>query len=147
MKRHPALYKLSHDHHKGLILAQQLKKGAPQYKGMPSTPDDKKQYAISFYNTELVKHFSDEEKILFPAVRNLNNELDKLIDDIVSEHRKMESLVQKLEKTNHIENIMDELGILLEKHIRKEERKLFPKIQDLLSEEELANIGESLSDE
>ena len=57
MKRHPALHTLSHDHHQGLILAQQLKKGAPQYKGMPSTLVGKKDYTLSFYNDELVQHF------------------------------------------------------------------------------------------
>ena len=145
MKRHPALHNLSHDHHQGLILAQQLKKGAPQYKGMPSTPEDKKQYTISFYNSDLVKHFSDEEKILFPAVRSVNNELDKLIEEIISEHRKMEVLVEKLEKTNQLENVMDELGNILELHIRKEERKLFPTIQEIFSEEELDKIGDRLS--
>ncbi len=94
MKRHPALYTLSHDHHQGLILAQQLKKGAPQYKGMPSTPEDKKDYTLRFYNSELIKHFTDEEEILFPAVKNKNAEVDKLVSEIISEHRKMESLVE-----------------------------------------------------
>ncbi len=74
MKRHPALYPLSHDHHQGLILAQQLKKGAPQYKGMPSTLEEKKNYTISFYNNELKKHFYDEEKILFPLCKRKTHE-------------------------------------------------------------------------
>ena len=133
MKRHPALYTLSHDHHQGLILAQQLKKGAPQYKGMPSTLEGKKEYTLSFYKTELVKHFQDEEEILFPAVKNKNVEVDKLIAEIISEHRKMESLVSELEKTKHLEDVLDEFGQLLEKHIRKEERELFVEIEKVLS--------------
>jgi iron-sulfur cluster repair protein YtfE (RIC family) len=145
MKRNPALHALSHDHHQGLILAQQLKKGAPQYKGMPSTSEDKKDYTISFYKTELVKHFQDEEVILFPAVRNKNDELDKQIAEIVSEHRKMETLVCELEKTNHLEDVLDELGNLLEKHIRTEERELFVEIEKSLSEEELVSIADRLS--
>jgi hypothetical protein len=79
MKRHPALHTLSHDHHQGLILTQQLKKGAPQYKGMPTTLDGKKDYAISFYKTELVKHFEDEEKILFLSIFKRNDEVDRLV--------------------------------------------------------------------
>ena len=145
MKRNPALYTLSHDHHQGLILAQQLKKGAPQYKGMPSTLEDKKEYTLSFYKTELVKHFQDEEIILFHAVKNKNAELDKLIDEIISEHRKMESLVKDLEKTKHLEDVLDELGKLLEKHIRKEERELFIEIEKILSDDELRIISEKVS--
>jgi iron-sulfur cluster repair protein YtfE (RIC family) len=145
MKRNPALHALSHDHHQGLILAQQLKKGAPQYKGMPSTLDGKKDYTLAFYKAELTIHFQDEEEILFPAVKDKNAELDKLIVEVISEHRKMESLIRDLEKTNSFESILDELGHLLNNHIRKEERELFPKIQALFSEKELANIGERLS--
>lgn len=145
MKRHPSLYTLSHDHHQGLILAQQLKKGAPQYKGMPSTLEDKKEYTLSFYKTELVKHFQDEENILFPAVENKNVEVDKLIAEIISEHRKIEALVSELEKTNNLEAVLDELGKLLEKHIRKEERELFVEIEKVLPDEELITISEKIS--
>jgi len=145
MKRHTALYTLSHDHHQGLILAQQLKKGAPQYKGMPSTLEDKKDYTISFYKYELRKHFQDEEIILFPVVKNKNDDLDKKIVEIISEHRKMELLVKDLEKTDHLENVLDELGHLLEKHIRKEERELFMEIEKVLSDDELKIISEEIS--
>ena len=145
MKRNPTLYTLSHDHHQGLILAQQLKKGAPQYKGMPSTLEDKKEYTLSFYKTELVKHFRDEEEILFPAVKNKNDELDRKIAEIISEHRKMESLIKNLEETDKLENVLDELGHLLEKHIRKEERELFMEIEKVLTEEELQVISEEIS--
>ena len=145
MKRHPALYQLSHDHHQGLILAQQLKKGSPQYKGMPSTLDGKKEYAISFYKTELVKHFEDEEKILFPSVIKRNDEVDDLVEEAISEHRKIESLIDDLRRKNDVADLLDELGRLLENHIRKEERILFPKVEEILSDEELANIGDRLS--
>ena len=57
IKRHKALQPLSRDHHQGLILAQILKKGAPQYKGMPSTIEGKKEYAIAFSESELKQHF------------------------------------------------------------------------------------------
>ena len=146
MKRHPALYTLSHDHHQGLILAQQLKKGAPQYKGMPSTLDGRKEYTITFYKTDLVKHFQDEEEILFPAVKNKNDDLDKKIAEIISEHRKMELLVKDLEKTDQLENVLDEFGQLLEKHIRKEERELFMEIEKALSGAELKIISDKLND-
>ena len=144
MKRHPALHPLSHDHHQGLILAQQLKKGVPQYKGMPSTLEDKKDYAVSFYKSELVKHFKDEEEILFPSVLRKNEKVDSLVQEVISEHRNIESLVNELEKTNQLENVMDELGQLLEKHIRNEERVLFVEIENILSDDELKIIGEKL---
>ena len=144
MKRHPALHTLSHDHHQGLILAQQIKKDAPQYKGMPSTLEGKKEYTLSFYKTELVQHFKDEEEILFPAVKNKNVELDKLITEVISEHRKMETLIHDLEKTHQLENVLNELGSFLEKHIRKEERELFPAIEEILTEGQLSKLKTKL---
>ena len=84
MKRHPALYPLSHDHHQGLILAQQLKKGAPHYKGMPSTPEGKKEYTIAFYKSDLIRHIQDEEKILFPSAKKRSEKIDRLIAEIIS---------------------------------------------------------------
>ena len=146
MKRHTALYSLSHDHHQGLILAQQIKKGAPQYKGMPPTVEGKRDYTIQFYNSELKRHFANEEEILFPAVKNKNAELDRKIAEIISEHRQMESLVQELEKTDRFENVLDELGHLLEKHIRKEERELFVRIEEVLNENELESLSTILKE-
>jgi hemerythrin-like domain-containing protein len=146
MKRHTALYSLSHDHHQGLILAQQIKKGAPQYKGMPSTVEGKRDYTIQFYNSELKRHFANEEEILFPAVKNKNAELDRKIAEIISEHRKMETLIGNLEKTDRFENVLDELGHLLEKHIRKEERELFVRIEEVLNEKELESLSTILKE-
>jgi iron-sulfur cluster repair protein YtfE (RIC family) len=145
MKRHPALHPLSHDHHQGLILAQQLKKGAPQYKGMPSTLEDKKEYTLSFYKSELAKHFQGEEEILFPYVTGKNAELDKLISEIISEHRRMERLINALENNDNLESKMDELGWLLEQHIRKEERELFPAIEEILTEGQLSELKTKLN--
>jgi len=144
MKRHPALYTLSHDHHQGLILAQQLKKGAPQYKGMPSTIEGKKEFTISFYNTGLIKHFKDEEEILFPMSSGKNASIDKLIAEIVNEHRKLEALIEEIRTTAELERVMDELGHLLEKHIRKEERELFVMIEEALNENDLDLLSAKL---
>jgi hemerythrin-like domain-containing protein len=145
MKRHKSLHPLSHDHHQGLILAQQLKKDAPRYKGMPSTLDEKKKYTIAFYKSELKKHFSDEEKILFPAAVNKSQGLDRLIQEIISEHKIIELLIRDLEKSADLELVLDELGKLLENHIRKEERELFVEIEKILSDEELNLIGRKLN--
>lgn len=144
IKRHEALKPLSRDHHQGLILAQQLKKGAPQYKGMPTTLEGKKDYTLTFYESELVKHFKDEEEILFLFVKSKNEGVENLIAEIISEHRKIESLIKNLEITDQLENVLNELGWLLEKHIRKEERELFPAIEKILSEGELSELKTKL---
>ena len=144
MERHKALHSLSHDHHHGLILAQLIKKGSPQYKNLPDTTEGKKDYSIRFYNDELIKHFEDEEKILFPVVNGKDDEIDKLIKEIVTEHKKIKQLINQLKSDEDVENTLNELGRLLESHIRKEERKLFPLIQNLLSNKELNHLENKL---
>ncbi len=145
IKRHKGLAPLSRDHHQGLILAQLIKKDAPDYKDLPKTTSDKVKYTISFYKSELVKHFKNEEDILYPAVKNKSEEIDELFEDIFSEHKKIKQLMAQLESGENKTDILNELGVLLELHIRKEERLLFEKIQNLLSEEELTQLEKQLS--
>ena len=146
LKRDKALHILSHDHHHGLILAQLIKKGSPQYKNLPNTTEGKKDYSIKFYYNELVKHFEDEEKILFPVVNAKDDEIDNLVEEIITEHKSIKQLVNRLEADEDVKNTLDELGSILESHIRKEERDLFMKIQAILTKEELTTVEKQLTE-
>ncbi len=146
IKRDKALHILSHDHHHGLILAQLVKKGSPKYKNLPETTEGKKDYSIRFYNDELIKHFEDEEKILFPVVNGKDDEIDNLIEEIITEHKKIKQLINRLDSDEGVENNLDELGNILESHIRKEERNLFMKIQEILTEDELTSVEKQLTE-
>jgi len=145
IKRDKALHILSHDHHHGLILAQLIKKGSPQYKNLPNTTEGKKDYSIKFYYDELIKHFTDEEKILFPVVNGKDDGIDELIEEIKTEHKNIKQLINWLESDEDVENTLDQLGNMLESHIRKEERVLFMKIQEILTGDELTSIERQLT--
>lgn len=145
MKRHQSLYKFSREHHDGLILAQLLKKDAPEYKGLPRAPHEKRAYAVSFFKNELTKHFKAEEEILFVMANGRNNRLDTLTAELIFQHQTLAANFKliELENENYI-RIMDETGYLLEQHIRLEEREYFPLVQEELSEEELAELEKKL---
>jgi hemerythrin-like domain-containing protein len=140
MKRHQSLLGFSREHHTALLLAQVLKKDAPAYKGMPVNIHDKAEYLKANYHTQLKQHFHMEENILFPFVTGKNNLIDELIDDLIRDHNKVAENMEKLESGNYPEDLLDATGRLLECHIRKEERLLFQKIQEVLSEEELNEL-------
>jgi len=151
MKRHKAIQQLSRDHHKGLLLAQLVKKDAPHYKGLPTDPSGKLQYAIETFNNELLLHFSDEENFLFSAVKGKSDEIDNLIDELTEGHKyfneKISSLNGWIPTTNNDSDLiekLDEFGKKLERHIRKEERILFNLIQEILSEDELSKIEQKI---
>lgn len=144
MKRHHALAHLSRDHHAALILARLLQINAPAYKGLPSDLAGKAAYAVKFYKEELVTHFKIEEEALSLAM-DIDENLDALIQVILHEHRELDKLFESI-SINAVQPLqLDSLGRFLESHIRKEERQLFPLMQEACSEELLETINNSLS--
>jgi iron-sulfur cluster repair protein YtfE (RIC family) len=141
MKRHQSLLCISREHHTALLLAQVLKKDTPPFKGMPVKVPDKVEYLKARYHADLSIHFNTEEKILFPFLNGKNKLIDELIDDLINDHSRLAEKISLLDTSDNHEQLLDETGHLLECHIRKEERVLFQKIQEVLSEEELIELG------
>lgn len=140
MKRHPALIPLSQDHHKALLLAQLIKKNAPVYHGLPTDLIGKMNFAKEIYHTELENHFRDEEQFVFLYLNGKEVELDNLISEIVHEHIILKERITSLNDNLNLVDELDEIGKILEEHVRKEERILFEKAQTILNDEELRLI-------
>lgn len=83
--------------------------------------------AIRFFETDLRAHFEAEEAIVFPAMSGIE-EADATIAQLIGEHRALMALVDRLRQTPDLElsPLLREFADLLEAHIRKEERILFP---------------------
>ena len=146
MKRHSSLIPLSQDHHKALLLAQLIKKNAPDYKGLPTDLIGKMNYAKNMYNDELEDHFRDEEQIVFPYLKGKNKEVDELISEILNEHVILKEKILSLCENKKLSDQLDEIGNILDEHVRKEERILFEKAQVLLNDEELMLIENKFND-
>lgn len=129
MKRHEALVQLSRDHHFGLLLCWKLKEGLKR----EVSPERMSKYVKLFYNHNLRPHFEEEEQMLFPLLGNEH----PLIKEALSEHRQMEKMISDDLKTQDEINSFQEI---LNKHIRKEEREIFPEIERNASDEELKNL-------
>ena len=134
MKRHKTIIPLSHDHHVMLKMAQGIKKNFIKTNLGTSSISNKVKSVIHSYNTELLPHFNHEETLLFPLAMGKDAELDILINEIVKEHDKIGEAISKIEEGNSEQNL-DDLGFLLESHIRKEERIVFSKIEEILGDE------------
>lgn len=144
MKRHDSLAPLSREHHPALLLAQLLKKSAPAYKGMPADTEGKILYAAEFYSSHLIAHFNDEEKV-FEKLKGINSLLDTAIKEIIAEHLVLRKLFEGISNQPDPITYNDTLGHSLEKHIRKEERELFPMIEKSVDETTLATIAQLLN--
>ncbi len=139
MKRHEALAPLSREHHGALILAQLIKKKAPAYKGLPTDVEGKSNYATDFFASHLALHFQKEETIL-EKVKQTNAAIAKLAEEIIAEHAQLKNRFLSLDAATDKTTALNDLGLLLEAHIRKEERVLFPLIQEHCSEEILSHL-------
>lgn len=140
MKRHSSLAPLSRQHHGGLILAQLLKLNAATYKGMPTNTDGKKLYAIRFFNSDLWPHFEDEENV-FATLIGINPLLDNEMKEITAEHVFLRTLFEQLAGLENPAAHLDLIGNTLEKHIRREERVLFPLMEKILDETRMNEIA------
>ena len=141
MKRHPSLIPLSRFHRSVLFLALVCKKNAPPVKGYPQDLEGKRDYAISFYQRQLKAHMMLEEEQLFPKVRTKSEALGILVGELLEEHQQIEKLISRLQDSTDLSESLDELGHLLETHVRKEEREFFQQIQSTLSEPELTALS------
>ena len=140
MRRHESLIPLSRFHRSILFLALISKKNAPDVQGYPKTLEGKISYAIPFYEKKLQPHFRQEEEKLFPFIKNRHQALDRLVDELLFERKELHLLFGKL-KASKNEAVLNKIGELLEKHVRKEERQLFQKVQEIIPGEELQKFS------
>ena|SRR5215831_2123817 len=144
--RHPALVPLSHDHHHGLALALRCRKQAlGQIKpmgleGLRERAAELRDFCVK----NLVPHFRAEEEALFPAMRRVVPECDEMIGELIKDHERIRSATTALDKDTGLGKVVFDLGDLLERHIRREERELFPLFEKHLSAEEAAAVGERI---
>lgn len=134
MKRHKTIVPLSHDHYNGLLMAQAIKKNFIKTDLGLSSISDKIKYVINAYNTELTPHFIHEESILFPLAQGKDADLDILISELLEEHDKIHDAISKISEGD-LEQNLDDFGFMLEAHIRKEERIVFTKIEEILGDD------------
>jgi hemerythrin-like domain-containing protein len=146
MKRHPGLVPISHEHRQILFAAQIVRPGVPRYRDAPATLPDKQAYLRAFAGEILLPHTRREEALLFPRISGLNEDIDALLAELGQEHRRLEELLHTVEVAGDPAEPLAAIGLLLESHVRREERRLFQAIQQLLSDEALQRIGAEWQD-
>jgi hemerythrin-like domain-containing protein len=142
MQRDPSLIPLSHDHHHALSLCVLTRRSL----AADSSPHNLATQAAAIvekFDTDLRRHFDLEERILFPALAAFEA-MRGLIAELLSEHRQLAGYVDSL-RANSDASVIEEFCHLLQLHVRKEESQLFETAQQLLSRDQLDDLGRSLS--
>jgi|SRR5690554_1248130 len=136
MKRHEALNPLSHHHHHALKISLQLKRAGTDESDL--SYKELMRDLIEFWNVDGENHFRDEEEVLFPIYLQYSASDEDLVKEALFQHAKIRSLVHKLRNTTEAQyDVMNELGKLLDEHVRLEERELFPIIEKTVPEKYL----------
>ena len=129
---------LSHDHHAELVQARRLRlaSGSDVAEARVTAA---KQYVAAFF-TETASHFRVEEEQLFPLlVRHAGS--SPLLDQVLIEHQDLRGLASALQEEAAVGDVsgetMVQLADLLDASVRREERELFPLIEQTVPDAEL----------
>lgn len=130
------LYVFSHEHHHGLIFAVRLRKAHQ------ADAETLKHYINDFWDNSLDSHFNNEEKLFLNFIDD-----KELKQRFLKEHKQIRDLQSDIKEADgDIVEKAKQFGVLINDHIRFEERILFPWLQANLTQTELESIGSSLDD-
>jgi hemerythrin-like domain-containing protein len=140
MLRDRNLIPLSHQHQRALALCVRIDRASPI--GEADRAAWQAEIAQHF-QTEIRIHFAAEENVLFPAARKFPA-LCPLVEELMLEHFMLRESFAKAEahamSTTDVAAFAQQMSV----HIRKEERQLFERLQELMSHEELELVGQDL---
>lgn len=143
MLRDKTLIPLSHQHQHALALCVRIERASP----IAESDLQAWQAEIAqLVQGEIEIHFVAEEKVIFPAARTWS-ELTALVAELEAEHAELRKAFARAK--TRVTSAAEVLAFSrsLAAHIRKEERLLFERMQELMSREELDRLGERLAQE
>jgi hemerythrin-like domain-containing protein len=131
MKRSPALFALSREHHAALVWAKRAKAlGGHE-------PSALMAQLAAFFERELEPHFQAEENGLLAVLAQRCEYL--LVERALAEHQALRRAIERIEAGDS-EAVLP-FGVALAAHVRFEERELFPVAEERLSPDLLAAKG------
>jgi hemerythrin-like domain-containing protein len=142
MLRDRNLIPLSHQHQRALALCVRIDRAAPI--GNADLAAWQAEIAQHF-QTEIRVHFAAEENVLFPAARKFPA-LIPLVEELLLDHFMLRESFAKAEAHAMSTTDLSAFAQQMSAHIRKEERQLFERLQELMTQEELGRLGHDLEE-
>jgi hemerythrin-like domain-containing protein len=146
VKRHAELRRFSDDHHQGLVNARRLKRAAA---GEETELANAARDFLEFWRQNTSLHFRKEEEMLLPVLARHGGDLDHpSVVEMLVQHVRIRGLEMELGDEIGRQGVQGEtvrkLGEQLEAHIRLEERRVFPFIEETLPERALKEVTSRL---
>jgi hemerythrin-like domain-containing protein len=140
MLRDKNLIPLSHQHQRALALCVRIDRAQP----IPQKDLQAWQMEIEqLFEQEIKLHFGAEESTVFTAARRFP-ELTPLLEELISDHASLRELFSQAQARRMSAELLPAFAKELSAHIRKEERQLFERLQELMTPEELTTLGKEL---
>jgi hemerythrin-like domain-containing protein len=140
MLRDKNLVPLSRQHQHALALCVRIERAGPID---TSTLTEWQVEIAQQFEAEIKIHFAAEEHIVFPAARAFS-ELDPLVEELLADHKWLRASFAKAEVRHMSAEELVSFARRLSEHIRKEERQLFERMQELVRPEEFTRLGQEL---
>jgi hypothetical protein len=142
MLRDKSLVPLSRQHQHALALCVRIDRASP----IETADLAAWQLEIAqHFRTEVSIHFAAEEQVLFPVARRLPD-LISLVEELSSDHVALRESFAQAEAGQMSAPHLSAFVLRMSTHIRNEERQLFERMQELMTQEELALLGQELED-
>jgi hemerythrin-like domain-containing protein len=142
MLRDKSLIPLSHQHQRALALCVRIDRAQP----IPAADLQAWQAEITqHFEQEIKIHFSAEEQVLFPAARQFS-ELAPLVEELIADHAALRECFSRAQVRAMSTESLSAFAQQLSAHIRKEERQLFERLQQLMSPAKLSVLGIQLEE-
>jgi iron-sulfur cluster repair protein YtfE (RIC family) len=142
MLRDKSLIPLSHQHQHALALCVRIDRAQPiPAKDLqPWLEEIERDFA-----REIAIHFSAEESVLFPASRQFS-EMIPLVEELIADHAALRECFSRVSARTMSPESLPAFARQLSMHIRKEERQLFERLQQLMTPQQLLSLGLSLEE-
>lgn len=135
IKRNEHLVPLSKDHHSTLLFCWKIRTGLK----LNVETGRMKSYVHYFWQAHMQPHFYEEETILFVPVQ------DSAVQKALHEHSDIKDRIETIIASENVRPLqLKMLADAVDNHVRYEERELFPHLENMLTEEQLKEIGRKL---
>lgn len=140
MLRHKSLVPLSHQHQHALALCVRIDRAQPiAIAHLEVWQSEIEQH----FEREIEIHFVAEECVLFPSAREFP-ELIPVVEELMADHDALRESFSEAQSRRMSAQTLPIFAQQLSAHIRKEERRLFEPLQQLMTPRQLADLGVKL---
>lgn len=142
MLRDKSLIPLSRQHQHALALCVRIDRASPIRDADLAAWQTE---IAQLFQAEITIHFAAEEAFIFPEARNFRG-LIPLVEELLIDHTALREGFTKAEAGTTCATDLSAFAQRMSAHIRKEERQLFERMQELMKPEELATLGHNLEE-